>query len=122
MKSRKELKENAITLHNKSFSNDSESNLKYLSRCQYYGVLENWEYVNNGLVLVFKSYTATEYFGGTVKIRTYVPTDKEENVIHDIRVGERYFFITAPYKVRMAKGYPHRVDLLLHIFQEIGVF
>jgi hypothetical protein len=95
------------------------SNLKYLSRCQYYGTLENWEYVNDAMVLIFKVYTATEYFGNETKIRVYVPTKLEVKLNNELEIGENYLVITAPYRVNFKQKYRHRVDLLIAIFREV---
>ena len=93
---------------------------KYISRCQYYGKLKNWEYVDGGaMVLSFIVYSASEYFGGSNTIRIYVPTELEDKLINRLIVGEMYFVIAAPYKVCFKTNYKHRVDLLLNIFQEV---
>jgi len=94
-----------------------DSNLKYLSRCQYYGKLVDWEYPEgtDGLVLKFSVFTSTPYYSNRCTIRIYVPSDRED-YIHEIsEIGEEYLIIAAPYKIRMSRGYPHRVDLLLEI-------
>lgn len=95
------------------------SNLKYLSRCHYYGKLIDWEYVSEAMVLVFNVYVATEYFGGNIPIRIYVPTEMENKLKNNLIVGESYYIIAAPYKIKLNKKYQHRVDLLLNITQEI---
>lgn len=95
------------------------SNLKYLSRCQYYGKLENWEYVSDAMVLIFKVYTATEYFGNESKIRVYVPDKLELRLSNELEVGENYLVITAPYRINFKEKYRHRVDLLIAIFKEV---
>ena len=51
------------------------NNYKYLSRCHYYGTLKDIEYISDAMVLVFKCYIATEYYGGNTNIRVYVPTE-----------------------------------------------
>lgn len=99
--------------------NNVNSNLKYLSRCQYYGKLENWEYVSDAMILIFKVYTATEYFGNESKIRVYVPTKLEVKLNDVLTIGENYLVITAPYRINLKQKYRHRVDLLIAIFQEI---
>ena len=99
--------------------NNVNSNLKYLSRCQYYGTLENWEYVSDAMVLIFKVYTATEYFGRESKIRIYVPDKLELKLSKELEVGENYLVITAPYRINFKEKYRHRVDLLLAIFKEV---
>ena len=50
------------------------NNYKYLSRCHYYGTLKDIEYISDAMVLVFKCYIATEYYGGNNNIMVYVPT------------------------------------------------
>lgn len=100
-------------------SNNINSNNKYLSRCQYYGKLENWEYVSGAMVLIFKVYTATEYFGNESKIRVYVPDKLELKLNNELIIGENYLVITAPYRVNFKEKYRHRVDLLLAIFREV---
>lgn len=100
-------------------SSNINSNLKYLSRCQYYGRLENWEYVSEAMVLIFKVYTATEYYGGESKIRVYVPDKLELKLSNELEVGEKYLVITAPYRINFKERYRHRVDLLISIFKEV---
>lgn len=100
-------------------SDKAYSNLKYLSRCQYYGKLINWDYVSDAMILVFNIYTATEYFGGNTNIRVYVPTDMEKDLERNLIQGDNYFVITAPYRIRFNKTYNHRVDMLINIFQEV---
>lgn len=95
------------------------SNLKYLSRCHYYGKLVNWEYVSEAMILVLNVYVASEYFGGTIPIRVYVPTEMEKKLINNLIVGDSYYVIAAPYKVKWNKKYQHRVDLLVNITQEV---
>lgn len=92
---------------------------KYLSRCQYYGTLEDWEYVSGAMVLVFLVYTATEFFGKQQRIRVYVPTDLENKLARELEQGENYLVITAPYRVTFKNEYRHRVDMLLNIFKEV---
>lgn len=99
--------------------NNINSNLKYLTRCQYYGQLLDWEYVSDAMVLVFKVYTATEYFGNSSKIRIYVPTKLEQKLAEELETGENYLVITAPYRINFKENYRHRVDLLLNIFKEV---
>lgn len=99
--------------------NNINSNNKYLSRCQYYGKLENWEYVSEAMVLIFKVYTATEYFGNESKIRVYVPDKLELKLSNELIIGENYLVITAPYRVNFKQKYRHRVDLLVAIFREV---
>lgn len=99
--------------------NDTKQNLKYLSRCHYYGKLEDWEYVAGAMMLRLRSYTATEFFGGSNIIRLYVPTDLERRLADALIVGDFYYVIAAPYKLTYASTYRHRVDLLLNIFQEV---
>ncbi|MCM1324185.1 MAG: hypothetical protein NC218_08480 [Acetobacter sp.] len=99
--------------------NDSNHNLKYLTRCYYYGTLKDWDYVGEALVIQLQTYTATEFFGGSNTIRIYVPTDIQQDVLNELIVGENYFLICAPYKLKFKKTYKHRVDLLLNIFKEI---
>lgn len=95
------------------------SNLKYLTRCHYYGKLIDYEYISNAIVLKLKVYTATEYYGNSNIIRVYVPTDLE-NIIKDrLIINENYLVIAAPYKIRFADNYRHRVDMLINIFQEV---
>lgn len=96
----------------------SKENLKYISRCFYYGTLKDFEYVNGGLVLKMAVYTATKYTATTTIIRMYVPSDLEEHIIDLLECGSNYWTICAPYKVRGAQNYNYRVDLLLNIFPE----
>lgn len=100
-------------------TNKTNSNLKYLSRCQYYGKLINWEYVSDAMVLIFKVYTATEYYGNESKIRVYVPSKLELKLNNELIVGNNYLVITAPYRINFKEKYRHRVDLLVAIFQEV---
>lgn len=98
---------------NKKFN--SEDNLKYLSRCYYYGILEDCEYPEvGGLILKVKVFTATPYFAGNSIIRIYVPTEMEDDVHYQLETGEKYWLLCAPYTIRLGKSYPHRVDLLLN--------
>lgn len=99
--------------------NDSNHNLKYLTRCYYYGKLKDWDYVGEALVLQLQTYTATEFFGGSNIIRLYVPTDIQQDVARELIVGDNYFIIAAPYRLKFKETYRHRVDLLLNIFKEI---
>ncbi len=98
---------------------DNNSNLKYLTRLQYYGKLTDWEFVGEAMVLKLAVFTATEYFGGSSTIRLYVPTNLQRDLTRSLFVGENYFVIAAPYKVTFKERYRHRVDLLLNIFKEI---
>ena len=104
--------------YNKGEDN-SNSNLKYLSRCQYFGKLIDYEYVTGAMVLKLLVYTATEYFGGSSTIRIYVPTEMEDDLRRNLIVGNDYLVITAPYRININKQYRHRVDLLINIFQEV---
>lgn len=104
---------------NNRIRNVSSSNYKYLSRCTYYGKLEDWEYVSEAMILKFNIYTATEYYGGSSPIRVYVPTELEDRLTPELIKGENYFLITAPYRINLKQQYRHRVDLLLNIFKEI---
>ena len=97
----------------------SSEDLKYISRCFYFGILNDIEYISNGMVLKFGVYTACQYYGNSTPIRIYVPTNLEQKLEDNLEINERYFVIAAPYKVRGAKEYLHRVDLLLHIFKEV---
>lgn len=94
-------------------------NLKYLTRLYYYGILKDWDYVNDFMIIKLVSYTATEYFGGSNTIRLMVPTQLEQAVRDNLIIGENYFIIAAPYSLHFDKKYRHRVDLLLNIFKEI---
>ena len=96
-----------------------KSNLKYITRGNYYGKLKDIEYVSEAMILVFQCYVASEYFGGTVPLRVYVPTEMENRLLNQITIGMDYFVITAPYRIEFKKKYQHRVDLLLNIFEEI---
>ena len=62
----------------------NQQNNKYLSRCQYYGKLIDWDYVEECMVLKFAVYTATEYYGNTSTIRIYVPTEMEDDIINEL--------------------------------------
>lgn len=98
----------------------SNSNLKYLSRCQYYGKLIDWEYIDSGaMVLKLQVFTATEYYGKDTTVRLYVPTDMEDRLRESLITGYNYFIIAAPYRLNFKKKYRHRVDLLINIFQEV---
>lgn len=98
---------------------DSKQNLKYLSRCHYYGKLLDWEYVEGAVVLKFRVYTATEFFGKSTTIRIYVPTDLEDIVNRELIAGDFYYVICSPYKLTLKRKYYHRVDMLINIFKEI---
>lgn len=98
----------------------NDSNLKYISRCYYYGKLIDWDYTDSGMmILKLCSYTATEHFGKSTNIRLLVPTDLEDRLKDNLIVGYDYFVIAAPYKLSFNKQFRHRVDLLLNIFQEV---
>ena len=97
----------------------SNSNLKYLSRCQYFGKLLDYEFVSEAMILKLLVYTATEYFGGSSTVRVYVPTEMEDDLRRNLIVGNNYLIITAPYRINFNKQYRHRVDLLINIFQEV---
>lgn len=97
----------------------NKDNTKYLSRCHYYGKLENWEYVSDAMVLLLRTYTASPYHGGSNTIRLYVPTELEQRLTNELVVGDNYYVIASPYRVSFNKIYRYRVDLLLHIFKEI---
>lgn len=99
--------------------NELSSNLKYLSRCQYYGKLLDWEYVSDAMVLVFQVYTATEFYGKQQKIRVYVPTKLQDKLSLELEQGENYLVVSAPYRVTFKNEYRHRVDMLLAIFKEV---
>ena len=99
--------------------NELTSNFKYLSRCQYYGTLIDWEYVSDAMVLVLQTYTATEFYGGQNKIRIYVPTKFQDKLANELEQGENYFIIASPYRVTFKNEYRHRVDMLIAIFKEI---
>lgn len=99
--------------------NELTANNKYLSRCQYYGTLEDWEYVSGAMVLVFLIYTATEFYGKQQRIRIYVPTDLENKLSRELEQGENYLVVAAPYRVVFKNEYRHRVDMLLNIFKEV---
>lgn len=103
----------------KNIKNYETSNLKYLTRCQYYGKLIDIEYVSEATVLIFQVYTATEFYGNKGTIRIYVPTDLENRINNNVVINEKYFIIAAPYKLTFAQNYKHRVDMLLNIFQEV---
>lgn len=98
---------------------NNQQNSKYLSRCQYYGKLIDWDYVEECMVLKFAVYTATEFYANTSTIRIYVPSDLEYTIINDLFKGENYFVIAAPYRVVFKQTYKYRVDLLLNLFKEI---
>ena len=99
--------------------NTNQQNNKYLSRCQYYGKLIDWDYVEECMVLKFAVYTATEFYANTSTIRIYVPSDMEKDIINELFKGDNYFIIAAPYIVTFKQIYKYRVDLLLNIFKEI---
>lgn len=100
-------------------NSDSLQNLKYLSRCYYYGKLLDWEYVEGAMVLKLLTYTATEFYGNNNTIRLYVPTVLENDLNRELIVGDMYFVIAAPYKICFKKTYQKRVDMLLNIFKEV---
>ena len=99
--------------------NTNQQNNKYLSRCQYYGKLIDWDYVEQCMVLKFAVYTATEYYGNTSIVRVYVPTEMEDDIINELFKGDNYFIIAAPYRVTFKQTYKYREHLLLNIFKEI---
>ena len=103
----------------KQANSTNQNNKKYLSRCQYYGKLIDWDYIEECMVLKFAVYTATEYYGNTSTIRIYVPSDMENDIINELFKGDNYFIIASPYRVTFKQVYKHRVDLLLNIFKEI---
>lgn len=94
----------------------SKEEYRYLSRCHYYGKLIDWEFVEDAMVLKLCVYTATRYYGTSVTIRLYVPTDMEDELCETLITGDEYYVIAAPYKINLNKYYKHRVDLLLSIF------
>ena len=92
--------------YNKGEDN-SNSNLKYLSRCQYFGKLIDYEYVTEAMVLKLLVYTATEYFGGSSTIRIYVPTEMEdsETVITAVTIANRVIgCVNAPALIQKVIG------------------
>ena len=95
------------------------NNYKYLSRCHYYGTLKDIEYISDAMVLVFKCYIATEYYGGNTNIRVYVPTELEDKLQQSLITGNEYFIVAAPYRITFKQKYQHRVDLLINIFESI---
>ena len=99
--------------------NTNQQNNKYLSRCQYYGKLIDWDYVEECMVLKFAVYTATEFYANTSTIRIYVPSGMEKDIINELFKGDNYFIISVPYRVTFKQTYKYRVDLLLNIFKEI---
>lgn len=99
--------------------NTNQQNNKYLSRCQYYGKLIDWDYIEECMVLKFAVYTATGFYANTSTIRIYVPSDMEKDIINELFKGDNYFIIAAPYRVTFKQTYKYRVDLLLNIFKEI---
>lgn len=99
--------------------NSVSSNHKYLSRGYYYGKLIDWEYVADAMICVFLVYTATEFYGTSLRIRVYVPTALEEQLKSELVTGLNYFVITAPYRINFDKKYQHRVDMLVSIFREV---
>lgn len=103
----------------KNGKQNNSTNLKYLTRCQYYGKLIDYEYVSEAMILKFLVYTATEYYGSSNIIRLYVPTDLENTIKDRVIINENYFIISAPYKLKFKQNYRHRVDMLINIFQEI---
>ena len=99
--------------------NTNQQNNKYLSRCQYYGKLIDWDYIEECMVLKFAVYTATEFYANTSTIRIYVPSDMEKDIINELFKGDNYFIIAAPYRVTFKQTCKYRVDRLLNIFKEI---
>ena len=85
--------------------NTNQQNNKYLSRCQYYGKLIDWDYVEECMVLKFAVYTATEFYANTSTIRIYVPSDMEKDIINELFKGDNYFIIAAPYRVTFKQTY-----------------
>ena len=104
---------------NKITGDNPQSNLKYLTRNYYYGKLLDYEFVSGAMILKFSCYTATEYFGGTVNVRIYVPTSLEDRLQQVLNINSNYFIISAPYRINLNKKYQHRVDILINIFEEI---
>jgi len=94
-------------------------NLKYLTRCHYFGKLVDWEYVNESMVLKLLVYTATQYYGNSTYIRIYVPDNYERHLADKLITGDNYFVVASPYRVHFNKKYPYRVDLLLDIFKQL---
>lgn len=104
---------------NKITGDNPISNLKYLTRNYYYGKLLDYEFVSEAMILKFSCYTATEYFGGNVNVRIYVPTSMEQKLQKVLNINDNYFIIAAPYRVKFNKQYQHRIDMLINIFEEI---
>ena len=95
------------------------SNLKYLTRNYYYGKLLDYEFVSGAMILKFSCYAASEYFGGSVPVRVYVPTSLEQRLQKVLNINDNYFIVAAPYRVNLNTKYQHRVDMLINIFEEI---
>lgn len=106
-------------MEKKRIRNFTTSNLKYLTRCYYYGRLVDIEYINGATVLILQSYTATEFYSNNNTIRLYVPTDLDSKLNERLVTNENYFVIAAPYRLSLGAGYKHRVDMLLNIFREV---
>lgn len=104
---------------NKIIGDNPNSNLKYLTRNNYYGKLLDYEFISGAMILKFSVYTATEYFGGSTIIRIYVPTSLDKKLQEALVINNNYFIIAAPYRINLNKKYQHRVDMLINIFEEI---
>lgn len=99
---------------------DSAMNLKYITRCSYYGKLTDMEYLESGaLVIRLACYTASYCTASTTTVRIYIPTDMENEIIDFLTIGFNYFIVCCPYRSFNSKGYPYRVDLALHVFKEV---
>lgn len=103
----------------KNQTTSNKSNYKYISRCQYYGKLIDYEYVSDAMILKFVTYAASEYFGGSITVRVYVPTELEEDIRQNVIIGEYYLVHCVPYRINFNGKYRHRVDLLLNLFEVI---
>lgn len=121
MPSEKSKKNNKKKLQNSKITHiDSSMNLKYLSRCHYYGKLIDMDYTEGGaLVIKLSCYVATSCTGNVSSIRLYVPTDMENEIINYLNIGENYYVISAPYRVSGMQKFSTRVDLVLNIFKEL---
>ena len=71
------------------------------------------------MILELITYTATEYFGSSQVMRIYVPTELENILSKVLIIGDNYYIIASPYKLRFAEQYRHRVDMLIQIFKEV---
>lgn len=105
---------------------NDKQNYKYLNRCHYFGRLVDIESVTDPKddtilhsILKFRCYSATEFFANSTNVRVYVPDDICYRLINELFIGQDYYIIASPYKVAFKQNYPHRVDLLLNIFQRI---